>query len=149
MTAGCTLCHRVFSGPAAGQVFDPQGQDAVQRYLVELANHIREVHTDIAGQVEMSALQYRGYLLMGYYRVTDDEEFNTMREDTRRLMHATTRKVTVSNEDLRSKAVEISRDLDLDIRDGVPHAETKIYAAMLELRDLLCEIEPQPAKLTV
>lgn len=149
MTAGCTLCHRVFSGPAAGQVFDPRGQDAVQRYLVELANHIREVHTDIAGQVEMSALQYRGYLLMGYYRVTEDEEFSEMREETRRLMHATTRKVTVSNEELRGKAAQIIGELDLDILASEPAAEDKIYAAMVELRDLLCETEPQPAKLIV
>lgn len=149
MTAGCTLCRRVFSGPAAGQVFDAAGQDAVQRYLVELANHIREVHGEIAAQVELSALQYRGYLLMGYYRVTDDEEFAKMREDTRHLLHVTTRKVTVTNEDLKKKAVEISRDLDLDINASLPQAETKIYAAMVELRDRLCETEPQPAILTV
>lgn len=149
MTAGCTLCHRVFSGPPAGQVFDVKGQDAVQRYLTELATHIREVHREIAAQVELSALEYRGYLLMGYYRVTEDEEFNKIREKTRHLLHVTTRKVIICNEDLKKKAVEISRALDLDIRDGVPHAENKIYAAMVELRDRLCETAPQPAILTV
>ena len=146
MTAGCTLCHRVFSGPAAGQVFEPKGQHAVQRYLTSLADHIREVHGEIAAQVELSALQYRGYLLMGYYRVTNDEEFNRMREETRHLMHVTTRRVTINNEELRSKASQMTAEIELDSYQAT---EGKIFAAMVELRDRLCETEPQPAILTV
>lgn len=141
MTAGCTLCRRVFNGPAAGQVLDPRGQDVVQRYLTELANHVREAHPEIAAQVELSALQYRGYLLMGYYRITDDEEFNAMRDETRRLLHSTTRKVAITNEELRATADSLSE---------FPTTRDDIYLAMVQVRDRLCETEPQqPAILTV
>jgi len=149
MTAGCTLCRRVFTGPASGQIFDAQGQDAAQTFLVNLANHIREEHAEIAAQVEISALQYRGYLLMGYYNVTNDDAFNEMREETRRLMHATTRKVVVTNDELRIMAAIIAGNMDLDISADQDGARDNIYTALVDLRDRLCEMVPEPVKLTV
>jgi len=139
MTAACSLCLEVFPGPSAGALLNAHGQDAIQQYLVNLAQHIRQAHEDVAGHVELSALEYRGYLLMGYYNITDDPQFVKMREDTRRLLHSTTRKVTVTNEELRASANGLSKS---------PAIRDHIYAAMVELRDRLCELGEEPSKLT-
>lgn len=150
MTAGCTLCQRIFQGPAPGKLFDVRGTHApVARYLVSLANHIRDSHAEIAGQVEVSTLQYRGFLLMGYYKVTGDDRYAQERERTRRYLHSSTREVVIANDELRAKAAEITAALDLDISACPDQAENNIYAALVELRDRLCETEPQPAILTV
>lgn len=149
MIAACTLCRRIFNGPSASALYDARAQNALARFLVELAKHIQENHADVTSQVDVSTLQYRGFLMMGYYNVTGDDLLVKEREQTRRYLHFSTRKVIVSNDELRVKAAEMTGELDLDISACADQAENRIYAALVELRDRLCEIEHEPVKLTV
>ena len=146
MNAICSLCNKSFTSieNASDIVLNMEGQNAVAAFSERLAKHLYTEHGEIAGKVEMASMQYRGFLIIGYFR-TQDPVILQAREETRKWLHTNSRALNLSDAELLAIAEQMSEALWTHSTAGRAAA---ILPFLQRIREALVEQQEAPAVLT-
>ncbi len=73
MTARCSHCQKLFAGPSlviVGQNVNYTNNRLIQ-FQQKLADHVMNEHKELAQQIELADLEYKGLMILSCYQTTD------------------------------------------------------------------------------
>lgn len=131
----CKPCGKEFTAPSLSiQIIGKNPIERAVQYVSKLAEHIQRKHPELVGPCSQAMINMFGWLAVQHFEI-EDPALMSILDDTRRSLHAVTRRTWVDDATILDRAARLGLD---------PGQQAEVVTMLTELRDFLCEVQPTP-----